>query len=143
MADEALRPVRRALLSVHDKTGLVPFARALAARGILLISTGGTAKALGDAGLDVAEVATITNFPEMLDGRVKTLHPAIHGGLLARRDDAAHMAAIRPHGLEPIGLLGRHLYSVAAIVARGAMFPACVVHIDNRGPATTPVPRQV
>src|SRR5690348_1209953 len=120
MPNDTLRPVRTALLSVHDKTGLVPFARALAARGVVLISTGGTAKALGDAGLKVAEVATITNFPEMLDGRVKTLHPAIHGGLLARRDDAAHIAAIRQHGIEPIDLLVSNLYPFAATVARGA-----------------------
>jgi phosphoribosylaminoimidazolecarboxamide formyltransferase / IMP cyclohydrolase len=135
MPDDALRPVRRALLSVHDKAGLVPFARALAARGVVLISTGGTAKALGDAGLKVAEVASITNFPEMLDGRVKTLHPAIHGGLLARRDDDAHMAAIRQHGIEPIDLLVSNLYPFAATVARGASFEACVENIDIGGPA--------
>jgi len=135
MPDDALRPVRRALLSVHDKTGLVPFARALAARGVVLISTGGTAKALGDAGLKVTEVASITSFPEMLDGRVKTLHPAVHGGLLARRDRADHLAAIRQHGIEPIDLLVGNLYPFAATVARGADFAECVENIDIGGPA--------
>ena len=86
MAADTLRPIARALLSVSDKTGLVPFAQALAARGVELLSTGGTARALAEAGLEVVEVADVTGFPEMLDGRVKTLHPAIHGGLLARRD---------------------------------------------------------
>jgi len=135
MADDALRPVRRALLSVHDKTGLVPFARALAARGVVMVSTGGTAKALGDAGLAVVEVASLTGFPEMLDGRVKTLHPAIHGGLLARRDRADHLAAIRQHGIEPIDLLVSNLYPFAAAVARGASFDECVENIDIGGPA--------
>jgi phosphoribosylaminoimidazolecarboxamide formyltransferase/IMP cyclohydrolase len=135
MADEARRPVRRALLSVHDKTGLVPLARALAARGVVLISTGGTAKALGQAGLAVVEVADITGFPALLDGRVKTLHPAIHGGLLARRDRADHLAAIAQHGIEPIDLLVSNLYPFAATVARGASFEECVENIDIGGPA--------
>jgi phosphoribosylaminoimidazolecarboxamide formyltransferase/IMP cyclohydrolase len=135
MPDEALRPVKRALLSVHDKTGLVPFARALAARGAVLISTGGTAKALADAGLAVTEVAAVTEFPEMLDGRVKTLHPAVHGGLLARRDRADHLAAIRQHGIEPIDLLVSNLYPFAATVARGAGFDECIENIDIGGPA--------
>ena len=135
MPDDALRPVTRALLSVHDKTGLVAFARALAAREVVLISTGGTAKVLGDAGLKVTEVASITNFPEMLDGRVKTLHPAIHGGLLARRDRADHLAAIRQHGIEPIDLLVSNLDPFAATVARGASFEECVENIDIGGPA--------
>ncbi|HXQ67568.1 MAG TPA: bifunctional phosphoribosylaminoimidazolecarboxamide formyltransferase/IMP cyclohydrolase, partial [Alphaproteobacteria bacterium] len=135
MSDAALRPVKRALLSVHDKAGLVAFARALAARGVGLISTGGTAKALGDAGLAVTEVAGITQFPEMLDGRVKTLHPAVHGGLLARRDRADHLAAIRQHGIEPIDLLVSNLYPFAATVARGAGFDECIENIDIGGPA--------
>src|SRR5437762_929567 len=88
------RPIRRALLSVNDKQGLVPFARGLAAHGVALVSTGGTARALAEAGLPVTEVASVTGFPEMLDGRVKTLHPAIHGGLLARRDRPDHLAAL-------------------------------------------------
>ncbi len=98
-----LQPVRRALLSVSDKTGLVEFATSLAARGIELISTGGTAKALRDAGLTVADVADLTGFPEMMDGRVKTLHPVVHGGLLALRDDTAHVAAMEVHGITPTG----------------------------------------
>jgi phosphoribosylaminoimidazolecarboxamide formyltransferase/IMP cyclohydrolase len=87
------RPIARALLSVSDKTGLVDFARALAARGVELVSTGGTARTLAEAGLAVRDVAGLTGFPEMMDGRVKTLHPRVHGGLLAIRDDAAHAAA--------------------------------------------------
>ena len=94
MADASLRPIARALISVSDKSGLVDFATALAKRGVALISTSGTAKALAEAGLKVEEVASVTHFPEMLDGRVKTLHPAIHGGILAKRGDKAHMAAI-------------------------------------------------
>src|SRR5215472_18396445 len=99
MADDFLRPITRALLSVSDKTGLVPFAQALAERGIEMLSTGGTARALAEAGLAVTEVAEITGFPEMLDGRVKTLHPAIHAGVLARRDRADHMAALAERGI--------------------------------------------
>src|SRR5580704_11079872 len=98
------RPIRRALVSVNDKTGLVPFARGLAARGVALVSTGGSARALQEAGLSVTEVAEVTGVPEMLDGRVKTLHPAIHGGLLARRDRADHMAALARAGIRPIDL---------------------------------------
>ena len=94
-----------ALISVSDKTGVLEFARALSALGVRLLSTGGTAKLLADAGLAVTEVADHTGFPEMLDGRVKTLHPAIHGGLLARRDVPAHMAALREHGINTIDLL--------------------------------------
>ena len=135
MTDDALRPVKRALLSVFDKTGLVPFARALAARGVVLISTGGTAKALKDAGLAVTDVAEVTGFPEMLEGRVKTLHPAIHGGLLARRDKPEHLATIARHGIAPIDLLVSNLYPFAATVARGASFEDCVENIDIGGPA--------
>ncbi|MEM8662903.1 MAG: bifunctional phosphoribosylaminoimidazolecarboxamide formyltransferase/IMP cyclohydrolase, partial [Pseudomonadota bacterium] len=98
-----IQTVERALISVSDKTGLVPFARRLAAMGIELVSTGGTAKALADAGLAVTEVATLTGFPEMLDGRVKTLHPAIHGGLLADLGKADHLAALSHAGFAPIG----------------------------------------
>src|SRR5215510_1991882 len=95
----------RALISVSDKTGIVEFARALHQRGVALLSTGGTAKLLAAAGLPVSEVSQITGFPEMLDGRVKTLRPRIHGGLLARGDKPEHMAAIAAHGIEPIDLL--------------------------------------
>src|SRR5512146_855948 len=95
----APRPIRRALISVSDKEGLVPFAQALAERGVALISTGGSARTLAEAGLPVTEVATLTGFPEMLDGRVKTLHPAIHGGLLARRDRPDHLATLAAHSI--------------------------------------------
>src|SRR5215475_13357649 len=95
----------RALLSVSDKSGLVEFAKGLAERGWELVSTGGTAKTLRAAGLDVRDVSDITGFPEMMDGRVKTLHPAVHGGLLARRDNPAHQEAMRAHAIEPIDLL--------------------------------------
>jgi len=135
MADDALRPVKRALLSVHDKTGLEALARALERHGVELISTGGTARTLGEAGLKVTDVAAVTGFPEMLDGRVKTLHPAIHGGLLARRDSPAHLAAIAAHGIAPIDLLVSNLYPFAATVARGASFEECVENIDIGGPA--------
>ena len=135
MSDDQLRPIARALLSVSDKTGLVDFARALAARGIELVSTGGTAGALAAAGLAVRDVASVTGFPEMLDGRVKTLHPAIHGGLLARRSDAAHRAALERHGIGAIDLLVVNLYPFAATVARGAAFDDCVENIDIGGPA--------
>ncbi|MGH7112818.1 MAG: bifunctional phosphoribosylaminoimidazolecarboxamide formyltransferase/IMP cyclohydrolase, partial [Stellaceae bacterium] len=101
----AMPQIRRTLLSVSDKTGLIPFAAALAARGVALVSTGGTARTLTEAGLSVTEVAAVTGFPEMLDGRVKTLHPAIHGGLLARRDRPDHRTAIEAHGIAPIDLL--------------------------------------
>src|SRR6187397_149642 len=107
----------RALLSVSDKSGVVELGRGLAARGFELVSTGGTARALVDAGLAVTAVADVTGFPEMMDGRVKTLHPKIHGGLLARRDDPAHLAAIKAAGIEPIDLLVVNLYPFQATVA--------------------------
>src|SRR5579872_5669870 len=103
MTDE-LRPIRRALLSVSDKAGLVEFARALSARHIELVSTGGTRKTLLDAGLKVRDVADLTGFPEMMDGRVKTLHPKVHGGLLAIRNDKTHQEAMISHHIEPIDL---------------------------------------
>jgi phosphoribosylaminoimidazolecarboxamide formyltransferase/IMP cyclohydrolase len=131
----APHPIRRALISVSDKAGLVPFAQALAARGVALVSTGGTAKALADAGLAVTEVATATGFPEMLDGRVKTLHPAIHGGLLARRDRKDHLAALARHGIDEIDLLVCNLYPFAATVASGAGREDCVENIDIGGVA--------
>ena len=130
-----IQPIRKALLSVSDKTGLVPFAQALAAQGIALVSTGGTAAALRDAGLEVADVSDLTGFPEMLDGRVKTLHPAVHGGLLALRDDDAHAAAIAEHGIEPIDLLVVNLYPFEATVASGADAADCIENIDIGGPA--------
>ena len=128
-------PVGRALISVSDKTGLVDLARALAARGVELISTGGTAKALRMAELPVTDVAEITGFPEMMDGRVKTLHPMVHGGLLALRDDDEHLVAMAAHGIRPIDLLVVNLYPFEATVARGASPADCVENIDIGGPA--------
>jgi phosphoribosylaminoimidazolecarboxamide formyltransferase/IMP cyclohydrolase len=133
--NSAPRPVRRALISVSDKAGIVPFARSLEQRGIALISTGGTAKTLADAGLKVTEVAEITQFPEMLDGRVKTLHPAVHGGLLARRDRDDHLAALAEHGIGAIDLLVCNLYPFSATVASGAGREDCVENIDIGGVA--------
>ena len=130
-----VRRVTRALLSVSDKTGLVEFAAALAARGIALVSTGGTRKALVDAGLTVADVSDVTGFPEMMDGRVKTLHPAVHGGLLAIRDNPEHQAAMLAHGISPIDLLVVNLYPFEATVAKGAAFDDCIENIDIGGPA--------
>jgi phosphoribosylaminoimidazolecarboxamide formyltransferase / IMP cyclohydrolase len=129
------RPIRRALLSVSDKHGLVPLARALSAQGVALVSTGGTARALADAGLPVTEATPVTGFPEMLDGRVKTLHPAIHGGLLARRDRPDHLAALADHGIGEIDLLVANLYPFAETVAGGAGREDCVENIDIGGPA--------
>ncbi len=130
-----LRPTRRALLSVSDKTGLIEFAKALAAHGIALISTGGTARALRDAGLTVADVSAVTGFPEIMDGRVKTLHPKIHGGLLALRDKADHANAMHAHGIEGIDLLVCNLYPFEAAVERNASFDETIENIDIGGPA--------
>ena len=128
-------PVRRALLSVSDKTGLVDFARALAAHGAELLSTGGTAKALRDAGLAVTDVSDHTGFPEMMDGRVKTLHPKVHGGLLALRDNADHQAAAAAHGIAPIDMVVINLYPFEATVAKGAPRPDIIENIDIGGPS--------
>ena len=130
-----LQPVRRALLSVSDKTGLVAFATALVERDIELISTGGTASTLRDAGLAVQDVADLTGFPEMMDGRVKTLHPMVHGGLLALRDDAGHLASMEAHGIGPIDLLVVNLYPFEATVAGGAEYDTAIENIDIGGPA--------
>jgi len=130
-----LRRVTRALISVSDKRGLVELARTLAQFGIELVSTGGTAKALKDAGLKVIDVAELTGFPEMLDGRVKTLHPKVHGGLLAIRDNKEHAAATQKHGIKPIDLLVVNLYPFEATVAKGAAFDDCIENIDIGGPA--------
>src|SRR6202042_1523980 len=112
----------------------IDFARGLAGHGIALVSTGGTRKALVDAGLEVADVADLTGFPEMMDGRVKTLHPAVHGGLLAIRGNAAHPDAIRAHKIRPIDLLVVNLYPFEATTARGADFADCIENIDIGGP---------
>lgn len=128
--------IQTALLSVSDKTGIVEFAQALAQRGVRLLSTGGTAKLLADAGLAVTEVAEVTQFPEMLDGRVKTLHPKVHGGLLARRDLPAHMAALKEHGIDTIDLLVVNLYPFEATVAKpGCTLADAIENIDIGGPA--------
>ena len=128
-------PVRRALLSVFDKAGLVELGQALAEKGVELISTGGSAKVLRDAGLAVIDVSDVTGFPEIMDGRVKTLHPAIHGGLLAIRDADEHVAAMREHGIGAIDLLVVNLYPFQETVASGADEAAIVENIDIGGPA--------
>src|SRR5437588_10520800 len=127
--------VTRALLSVSDKSGLIEFARALAGYGIDLVSTGGTAKAIATAGLKVSDVSELTGFPEMMDGRVKTLHPKVHGGLLAIRDNKQHGEAMRTHGIAPIDLLVVNLYPFEATVDEGAGFEDCIENIDIGGPA--------
>jgi phosphoribosylaminoimidazolecarboxamide formyltransferase / IMP cyclohydrolase len=129
------RKVTRALLSVSDKSGLIEFARALAAHGIDLVSTGGTAKAIAAAGLKVSDVSDLTGFPEMMDGRVKTLHPKVHGGLLAIRDNAEHAKAMKDHGIAPIDLLVVNLYPFEATVEKGAGYEDCIENIDIGGPA--------
>jgi phosphoribosylaminoimidazolecarboxamide formyltransferase / IMP cyclohydrolase len=129
------RRVTRALLSVSDKTGLTEFARALAGHGIELVSTGGTAKAITAAGLKVRDVSELTGFPEMMDGRVKTLHPKVHGGLLAIRGNAEHAEAMKHHGIPPIDLLVVNLYPFEATVDKGAGFEDCIENIDIGGPA--------
>ena len=132
---EHLRRATRALISVSDKSGVVEFARALAGYGIELVSTGGTRKTLGAAGLNVLDVSELTGFPEMMDGRVKTLHPAVHGGLLAVRGNAAHAEAMRAHEIRPIDILVVNLYPFEETVARGADFADCIENIDIGGPA--------
>ncbi len=128
-------PVTCALLSVSDKTGLIDLAKALAGRGVELLSTGGTAKTIREAGLAVRDVSEITEFPEMMDGRVKTLHPRVHGGLLALRDNEDHVAAMEGHGIPAIDLLVVNLYPFEATVAKGADYETCVENIDIGGPA--------
>jgi phosphoribosylaminoimidazolecarboxamide formyltransferase/IMP cyclohydrolase len=128
-------PVRRALVSVSDKTGLEELGRFLAARGVEILSTGGSAKALAAAGVPVREVADYTGFPEIMDGRVKTLQPKIHGGILARRDAPAHVAAMQAHGIAPIDLVVINLYPFEKTVAAGAGFDDCIENVDIGGPA--------
>lgn len=129
------RKITRALLSVSDKSGLIEFARALAGHGIELVSTGGTAKAIAAAGLKVSDVSDLTGFPEMMDGRVKTLHPKVHGGLLAIRDNAEHAQSMKEHGIAPIDLLVVNLYPFEATVDKGAGYEDCIENIDIGGPA--------
>jgi len=129
------RRVTRALLSVSDKSGLIEFAKELAGFDIELVSTGGTAKALKDAGLRVEDVSELTGFPEMMDGRVKTLHPNVHGGLLAIRNNAEHVAAMKAHNIKAIDLLVVNLYPFEETVAKGAGYDDCIENIDIGGPA--------
>src|SRR5260221_4594774 len=128
------RRVTRALLSVSDKTGLIEFARALAGHGIDLVSTGGTAKAIAAAGLKVSDVSDLTGFPKRMDGRVKTLHPKVHGGLLAIRDNKEHADAMKTHGIAQIDLLVVNLYPFEATVDKGAGYEDCIENIDIGGP---------
>ena len=128
-------PIRRALLSVSDKTGIVAFARVLAGQGAQILSTGGTAKAIREAGIPVTDVSEHTGFPEILDGRVKTLVPQVHGGILGRRDSAEHLGQMEAHAIAPIDLVAVNLYPFEATVAQGAPFDDCIENIDIGGPA--------
>jgi phosphoribosylaminoimidazolecarboxamide formyltransferase/IMP cyclohydrolase len=132
-----LVPIRRALLSVSDKSQLIEFARALVEEfSVELISTGGTARYLRENGLKVTDVADLTGFPEMMDGRIKTLHPKIHGGLLALRDNPDHVASMKQHGIEPIDLVCINLYPFQQTIAKpGATFDDAIENIDIGGPA--------
>jgi phosphoribosylaminoimidazolecarboxamide formyltransferase/IMP cyclohydrolase len=134
-ATDSLRRISRALISVSDKTGLIELARALDRHGIEIVSTGGTRQALIGAGLKVRDVAELTGFPEMMDGRIKTLHPGVHGGLLAIRGNPQHAAALAAHNIRPIDLLVVNLYPFEETVAKGADFDTCVENIDIGGPA--------
>src|SRR5690349_13649925 len=136
MTETQLRRIQRALISVSDKTGIVDLARELARFDVEIISTGGTAKALRDAGLTVRDISDVTGFPEMMDGRVKTLHPRVHGGLLALRDNAEHVAAMEQHGIEPIDMVVVNLYPFAQTIARtGVTREEAIEQIDIGGPA--------
>jgi len=134
-SSNSLRKISRALISVSDKTGLIDLARALERHGVEIVSTGGTRQALMEAGLRVRDVAELTGFPEMMDGRVKTLHPNVHGGLLAIRRNRQHAAAMAAHGIAPIDLLVVNLYPFEETVAKGADFATCLENIDIGGPA--------
>ena len=133
--DTGPQQVRTALLSVSDKTGLIAFATRLTTLDIQLLSTGGTAAALRQAGLDVIDVSQVTGFPEIMDGRVKTLHPHIHGGILARRDKSEHLDALNKHDIAPVDMIVANLYPFAQTVAAGADFETCIENIDIGGPA--------
>ncbi|BEQ13014.1 hypothetical protein FAK_00800 [Desulfoferula mesophila] len=129
------RKIMRALISVTDKGGVADFAKSLADMGVTIISTGGTMKAIADAGVPVTKVSEVTGFPEMLDGRVKTLHPRIHGGILARRDDSTHRAQLAEHHIAPIDLVCVNLYAFEATVAKeGCTFEDAIENIDIGGP---------
>src|SRR5882762_2252683 len=134
--DLGLRKIRRALISVSDKTGIVDFARELKTFGVEIISTGGTAKALREAGIEVRDVSDITGFPEMLDGRVKTLHPRVHGGLLALRDNPEHVKAMDEHGIEPIDMVVINLYPFEETITKANVsLGEAIEQIDIGGPA--------
>jgi phosphoribosylaminoimidazolecarboxamide formyltransferase/IMP cyclohydrolase len=135
MPVDAPTPIKRALISVSDKKGLAEFGRFLAGQGVEILSTGGSAKALAEAGVPVVEVAAHTGFPEIMGGRVKTLHPTIHGGILARRDLADHVAAMQAHGIAGIDMVVSNLYPFEATLASGADYDTCVENIDIGGPA--------
>src|SRR6185503_17118254 len=133
---ENLRPIRRALISVSDKTGILDFARELTRFNVEIISTGGTAKTLRDAGINVRDISDVTGFPEMMDGRVKTLHPRVHGGLLAIRDNPEHVAAMEQHGIQPIDMVVVNLYPFAeTIMHAGVTTAEAIEQIDIGGPA--------
>src|SRR5579871_3264521 len=128
--------VQRAILSVTDKSGLVEFARQLAEMNVELVSTGGTAKLLRDSGIQVKDISELTGFPEMLDGRVKTLHPKVHGGILHRRGDASHQAAVAEHGIVPIDMIVVNLYAFEKTAAKpGVAFQELIENIDIGGPS--------
>ena len=134
MSAQALTPIRRALISVSDKSGLAELGRFLAARGVEILSTGGSARALAEADVTVVEVSAHTGFPEIMDGRVKTLHPKVHGGILARRDLDSHRAAMTEHGIAAIDLVVVNLYPFEATLAAGADAATCVENIEIGGP---------
>src|SRR5688572_11753400 len=136
MTDLQLRTIKRALISVSDKTGIVDFARALTDFNVEIVSTGGTARTLRDAGITVRDISEITGFPEMMDGRVKTLHPRVHGGLLAIRDNDEHVAAMQQHGIGPIDMVVVNLYPFAETIEReGVTRAEAIEQIDIGGPA--------
>src|SRR5437588_1647543 len=135
-SDSGLRKIRRALISVSDKTGIVDFASELKTFGVEIISTGGTAKTLRDAGIEVRDVSDVTGFPEMMDGRIKTLHPKIHAALLGLRDNVEHVEAMRAHAIEPIDMVVVNLYPFEQTIAReGVGLEEAIEQIDIGGPA--------
>src|SRR5713101_1822846 len=134
--NEGLVKIRRALISVSDKTGIIDFAQELKRFGVEIISTGGTAKTLRDAGIEVRDVSDVTGFPEMMDGRIKTLHPKVHGALLGVRDNPEHQAAMREHGIQPIDMVVIDLYPFEETIAReGVTLEEAIEQIDIGGPA--------
>src|SRR5438105_11224171 len=136
MSSRARAPIRRAILSVTDKTGLVDFAQKLDGMGVELISTGGTAKLLRESGIAVKDISELAGFPEMLDGRVKTLHPKVHGGILHRREDPSHRAAVAEHGIAPIDMVVVNLYAFEKTAAKpGVQFEELIENIDIGGPS--------